>query len=597
MRITERINQEIQTFKMVYTKPNGMEHDHYDILKRIEYAREGKFYNCDDDNAVYWPLGQERAPHFSKKLNVDVKHLRPVALGDRHFYQNWGLNMRFRRWAIDTNFSSDLDDIGDGCSDCGSVVVKVVPAAEQNEEAEKTKFDVKECNLNKLYFDPSRRPINSGAVIEEHEMTEYDLKAMKEWVKYMKKNGKTVKDVIEKAERVSSGSENNEKNDQTNNIVLKYKIRERSGWFDPDETDEKELNQHCVKFNGDAKYLHGFYCGHGADEIVLWEEEIEPDDCPYYDFHIDKYKDRFLGVGVYERLFDLQKQVNELVNWNRDAAAIASLLLVYSNDKTLHGSNLIREAKSGNVLGSRLEQMPIDNRFIDDFLNQLQAIEAKADRLCLMPEPSGDDTVRGRVLSLNETASAFRGARNRILSRLITILEKKILPSLVEEWNDEDVMEIANDEVDIRVYDEIMLPFKLNQYIAREWATRKRNPTPQEKQKFLQETVQKWDREGRKLEKMKGFFNFEYGFKIDPFNEFENQELKNQTMQWIIGTIMANPAAANLPYMKQYAEENGIHPHKMSTGEMAAIMQMSMKQPEPVGAKPDGILSQVKDNG
>ena len=596
MRITERINQEIQTFKMVYTKPNGMEHDHYDILKRVEYAREGKFYDCDDPDAVYWPLGQDRAPHFAKKLNIDVKHLRPVATGDRHTYQNWIINMRFKRWSIDTGFSVDLDDIGEGSSDYGSMVAKVVPAAEQDEDAEKTKYDIKECNLNKLYFDPSRRPINSGAVIEEHEMTEYDLKRMDAWVKYLKGNDKTIKDVIEKAAKVSSGNENNERNDQTSNIIPKYKIYERSGWFDPDETKDEELDQHSVEFKGEAKYVHGFYCGNGVDEIVLWEEEIDPDDCPYYDFHIDKYKDRWLGVGVYERLFGLQKQVNELVNWNRDAAAISSLLLLYSNDKKLHGTNLIREAKSGNILGSKLEQMAIDNRFIDDFLNQLQSFESKADRLCMMPEP-GDDTVRGKVLTLNETASAFRGPRNRILSRLVTILEKKIMPSLVEKWNEEDIMDIAEDEVDIRYYDSLMLIFKLNQYIAKEWATRKRNPTMEEKQKFLQETVQKWDREGRKLEKMKGFFNFEYGFKIDPFNELENQDMKNQTMQWIIGIIMANPAAANLPYMKQFAEENGIHPHKMSTEEMAAIMQMSVKQPEPVGAKPDGILSQVKENG
>jgi hypothetical protein len=595
MRITERIKQEIQTFKMAYTLPNGLEHDHYDVLKRIEYAREGEFYDCDDDEAVYWPLGKDRAPHYSKKLNVDVKHFRPVALGDKHFYQGWILNMRFQRWAKDTGFSIDLDDLTDACTDYGSAVMKLVPAAEQGEDAEKTKYDLKECNLNKLYFDTSRRPINSGAIIEEHELTEYLLKRKNAWVEYLKGNGKTVKDVLEKAEKVSVGNENNESNNQTQTIVDKFKIYERVGEFELEEYEEKEANQHCVKFNGEPKYLHGFYCGNGADEIVLWEEEIEPEDCLYYDFHTDKYKDRFLGVGVYERLFDLQRQVNELVNYNRDAAAVASLLLFYSNNSKIQGQNIIREAKSGNILGDKLEQMAIDNRFIDDFLNQLQAIEAKADKLCLIPEP-GDDTVRGKVLTLNETASAFRSARNRILYRLFTLLEKKILPGLVEDWNEEDVMEIANDEVDIRVYDEVMLKFKMNQYIAREWA-RGVNPSMQDKQRFAQETIRTWDREGRRLEEMKGFFNFKYGFKIDPFNELENQEMKNQTMQWIITTIMANPAAANLPYMRQFAEENGIHPHKMSTEEMQAIMQASVKQPEPVGAKPDGILSQVKDNG
>jgi hypothetical protein len=114
---------------------------------------------------------------------------------------------------------------------------------------------------------------------------------------------------------------------------------------------------------------------------------------------------------------------------------------------------------------------------------------------------------------------------------------------------------------------------------------------------FIENLIAKFDREGRIIEDMKGFFNFDYGFTIDHFNEMENREEKNQVRQFLIGTMLANPAAANMPLFRQHAEENGITPHKMTVSDINQMMQASLKAPAPADSKPDAMLSQVKENG
>lgn len=594
MRITARIIQEIDTFVMPFTKPNGEEFDHYETIKKIELHREGKFYNCDDATAIFWSLGDHRAPKYAKKFGIKPRNLRIKGKGDLNYYASWVSNMRFDKWAKESGYSVDLNDLEDGIGDYGSTVMKLVPLVSNDDEYDKVAYDFQECNFNKLYFDTSKRPINSGPVIEEHEMDEYELREMDSWLKYIKKNGKSLKDVMEKAEKVNSGNENNEENNQNKTIIEKYKIYERCGVFQIDEGERKEdFNQHCVDLS-DYKphYLHGFYCGNGVDEIVLWEEEIEKEDCPYYDFHSDKYKDRFLGVGAYERIFAEQKMANELVNWNRDANRIASLLLLYSKEKGLHGTNLIQEAQSGDIYKYKLEQMGIDNRFVNEFLAQLQAIEIQADKKCMLPEPS--DTVRGQIMESNEIVSAFETSGNRILSKIAKVLEDKILPSVVEKWNDEDVFEIANDEIDIQMYDFIAIKKKINSFIAKAWA-QKYNPSPQEKQIYIQSLIAKWDREGRKITDMKGFFSFGIGVYVDFNGKNENLDKKNALTQWIVTMILSNPAAANIPYIKKMAEDNGIAPHKMSNAEMNQLMQSSIRPPQMAAPKEDAILSQKNE--
>lgn len=594
MRITSRIKQEIDTFVMPFTKPNGEEFDHYETIKKIELHREGKFYNCDDPYAIFWSLGDHRAPKYSKKLGIKPRNLKIRGKGDLNYYPSWIANMRFDKWAKESGYSVDLNDMEDAIGDYGSTVMKLVPLVSDDDEYDKVAYDFKECSFNKLFFDTSKRPINSGTVIEEHELEEYELMEMESWVKYLNKNGKSINDVMESAEIVSQGNDKNSENNQNKTLIEKYKIYERCGMFQIDDGDNQDdFGQHCVDLK-DKKphYLHGFYCGNGSDEIVLWEEEIEKEDCPYYDFHNDKYRDRFLGIGVYERLFREQKMVNELVNWNRDSNRIASLLLLYSKEKGLHGTNLIQEAQSGDIYKYKLEQMGIDNRFVNEFLAQLQSIEIQADKKCLLPEPS--ETVRGQIMESNEITSAFETSGNRILSKIAKILEEKILPSVVEKWNSEDIFEIANDEIDIQMYDFIAIRHKINTYIAREWA-KNNNPSPQEKELYIQGLIAKWDREGRRITNMKGFFEFGIGVYVDYNSRNENIDKKNALTQWIVTMILSNPAVANIPYIKKMAEDNGIAPHKMSTAEMNQLMQSSIKAPQMASPKEDAILAQKNE--
>lgn len=602
MRITQKLEQEKNTFTQKIILPNGTEFDHYDTIKKISLHREGKFHNCDDPKAVFYPLGQEQEPHFSKKLGIAPRSFKIKASGDRSYYEGWVWNMKFRQWADTSGFTMDMDDLSDTTTAYGSTVKKLVPLEAYEDDGDAIEYDFQECDFTKLYFNTEKRPINSDTVIEEHELTEYELRKKTEWIAYLEAHGKTLDDVFEKAEKVGRNNIKDESNNPADSIIEKYKIYERVGEFMIDDGENKggnDWSQHGVDItNGDPYYLHGFYCGTGDDEIVLWEEELEKDDCPYHDFHLTKYRDRFLGVGIYERLFDLQKLVNELCNYDREAARIASLLLLWSKNKGLQGLSVIRDMQSGRVLPEPLNQIDMRNPATSEFLAKLAVYEAKAQRLCLAPEPN-DDTVRGQILSTNEITTAFRPARNRILYKMFDILKNKIMPAQIAKWNDEEILEIAEDDIDIQVYDEMAVRYKLNQYIAKEWKKGK-NPSREDKARFLQNTINELEREGRRLTGMKDYFkDKQYTFTIDPFGNFDNNDKKSQVRQWAIGMIMSNPAVANLPYFKQELEDNGIPPHKVSTSQIAQIMQASIKPPQAdtTAQKPDRILSQVKENG
>ena len=88
-----------------------------------------------------------------------------------------------------------------------------------------------------------------------------------------------------------------------------------------------------------AKYYHYIGTGTGdqsveivMDEIKIDKKTSRPEGFPYYDFHGERIKGRWLGLGVAERLFDIQEQVNTLINQNNEVNNIASLLLFRTAD-------------------------------------------------------------------------------------------------------------------------------------------------------------------------------------------------------------------------------------------------------------------------
>lgn len=556
-------------------------YNHYEIIHRINCYANHKFYKYDEPDALFYPIGSQRVPHFAKKLDLDSKDFRMVGLGDANYLQSWIINNRYRSWVNDTHFPINLDDITEGCATYGSSLWKTYEV--ENPDANQKKYDLFECDYEDIYYDTSLDDISEGSIIELHKMTELELlHKEKIWTASDDKKETTITKALKQAEKVTSETNGVEKI----GVIMKFKIWERWGDYRKD---------------GELKYYHHFICGKGDNEVILFEEEKKREDCPYIQFHISKFRNRNLRVGVYERTFGIQEEANILVNYNRKNREIANLLLFISKEQGIYGLNLLEEAESGQVIDSnQLKQLQITSQYFSAFLSELATLELKADKLCLTPDvitgdtlPSGT-TFRGQATLTNVATSAFKSARDRIGFNLFKFLTDKVMPAEVEKWNKEKTIKIAEYDEDVRLYDAINLKYYVTEYRIRSLKMKGREPTAEETDTFTNNLVEKWNREGRVLEHGKNFFNFKFGFVMNATGENANQEQRNNAYDNIITRLERNPALANNYYFRQYAEENGITPIRMTMGEIQTLQSNQASPPGTANSQSDKLLSAVK---
>ena len=404
-------------------------------------------------------------------------------------------------------------------------------------------------NLMNIYFDPLIDDIRNTDKVEYHYMTKQELME-KDWFR----------------------------DDMQPEDDGKYKIWEYWGY-------EGEQFKQVVGY------------GEGEKELVLSDLEMSEDDDPYYDFHLTAYKGTWLRVGVVERLFTIQEQVNRLVNYNEKNNEISSLLLLRTNDPNTSG-NVLRGAESGQIVNSAdLQQIGITNSYLNEFIAQLQKLEARADELCYTPQivrgeqsPAGTPFRSTAVVS-NNAKSSFRFIRERIGETLSYILKEKILPGVVSSWNKGETVDLASSLEDVRIFEDYYTISLIKEFMKKK-AESGYLVEVNELAKFVEQNINNLDRKGRKIKIPKGFFDFKWGIKFNVTGESVDKAQRNGAYESILTWIQSNPAIQDNPYFRQYVEDNGITPIRLTKQEMQQ-MQPQGGQPQPMNAGQDKLLQAV----
>lgn len=581
--LSDLINQEIASFKGQINISETSTFDHYDTIQKINNYRNNKFHSNSDADDIFWNLAKARMPYFLKKLRLKQKNFKMYAKGDNNFYQGWIANMRFQKWARESGFTLDLEDLKENVAIYGTVVMKLISKEDARtlDDEKISKFNLEPVFFTNLFYDTSTPDIINSTVIEYHEMTELQLRS-KQGI-WDESGPNTIQKALEQAKIVQGTS--------ADNVLTKYIIYERWGEYKDDMNDIEEK----------VKYRQYFVCGEGDKEVKLYKKDAnKKKDFPYIDFHLNAYQGRHLRVGVYERLFELFKRINRLINENAQASAIASLLLMSSSEEDLVGVNLLDQSVSGQIVDTKdLKQIGITNNDFNAFASELSIIDRQADLLCMTPEVStgnlpADATVRGQILSANEITSAFETSVDRIGFKVSKVLLEKIIPSQVAGWNKEDIVEIAEYEIDIRIYDFKFATSKLNEWLEDQFE-KGNNPTPEQQKAWVDRMITRLNVEGRKVTNMKGFFDFEFGFYMNPTGYNENKERKNETSTNAINMILSNPNVTKLPIFRQLLEDNNITPFRLTDEEIAELLTTSEGGAKVAQAKSDELLSQVKE--
>ena len=563
MTIGTQAYKEIKTFKSA-TDNNGFNQCNNNL--RIDKYVRGEYIDCSDPNALFWQLATPRIPLYAKSIDMDTKNFSMIGIGKFNWFKAFIANARFRKWAIDTRLAITLDDTSNGIATYGSMVWK--------KSFENKKVTLNEVNLKNIYFDQSVKNIIDSPVIELHYMSEMEVK---------RRYPEQANEIIQKA-----GKEEADDN-KTDEEVSKYEIAERWGEYKNEEDDN-------------VKYMHSITAGSGDNEVVIVEDEIKTDsegmpvDFPYFDFHGERVPGRWQAMGVVERLFPLQEQINKLVNQNDKTNDIASLLLFRTVDTNTTG-NLLDSVQSGQIINSQdLQQMAIDNRFLSAFISQLQNIEAKADSLCYINDSISGDTppsgvpFRSLAVATRAAASTFRYIKTSIGEKMGWVLQEQIMPDVVKGFNKEDIFDIMEDNADVRLYDQMKIEDGIKKYMKGE-AKKGMTVIFEENIAIEASRIQTELERGGRQETVN--IDFKWGIRMNPTGESVDKNTKNAAIDGALQDMSANPAIVNTPLFQQKLENNGIPPFRLTPQEQAQLEQ-SQGQPLPEKAQPDK-LSQLAE--
>lgn len=523
-----------------------------DTVRKIDFYINNKYTERSDD-AIFWNISNHRITHFAKLISPDTKDFYPYGIGQHNFLQAWALRKKVKAWFDDEAFYKTLNDTGEGLATYGSQVWK--------KYKEDGKTCVEEVKLNNIYFDQSAECIEDVDIVEFHNLSNHDL-----WEKDGIWDSEGIRKIFKKEK------------DKT-----KHEIWEFTGFYSEEE-DVKPIYKHVIGY------------GYGADEIILWEEELDEDECPYLDFHLGKYRGTWLRMGVVQRLFDLQERVNQLVNQNAQATEIASLLLLKSANQDITG-NVLEQAVNGQIIGDEtLQQIGITNTGLNQFVQELQLINQQADKLCLTPEivqgeasPS-NTTFRGIAVVNAGAVTAFKNYRQDFFEKIAEFLLSDVFPSLVKKWNRDNMIEMSEDDEDVDAYDKAVL-----NYLKKEAILNGTLVTPEVEQEMIKSIEEGYSKGGRQIELSKDFFNFKWGFKMMATDESVDKSAQNDAYFNALQMTGANPTLTEIPLFKQYLENNGISPQKMTPKQREQLQQAAQgtnQMPEP--KQPDALLAQAK---
>jgi hypothetical protein len=559
MLISEVIQSEDQKYKNETVKiTDGFYFSQYRTIQRINRYINNQFWSCQDPDAVFWNISNPLIPLFAKSIDLDSKDFRVSGIGNIHEFQAFVINLKFRRWvSVDTSvndgqttdnaFGITLDDTSTGITTYGSSVWKKVEKSEG--------VTIEEVNLSNLRMDPTVKDLIDSPVIEFHYMSETQIR--NKW-------SEKADEIIEKGKEARDGEDN-----QSETTVEEYEIWERWGSYRENEDD-------------DYKYMHYIGSGYGEFEVIIFDEEIKldkdgkPKDFPYYDFHVGKYAGRFLRIGVVERLFELQEQANTLVNQNHESNQIASLLLMRTSDPETQG-NILQSAVSGQIINSQdMQQIGIDNRFAANFFSNLNRIEEQARALCFITESVSGETppsgvpFRSFAVASNASNNTFDYIKTSVGIKMGLVVEKQIMPSLVKKWNKEEFIKIAQNEDDIRLYDEAVVRLAVKNYML-DRASKGLAIFEEDVQQVKEDTLIALEK-GERIEPIgKNFFDFKYGISMNPVGESVDKNAKNAAIDAAMQDMLANPAVVNTPLYREKLEINGISPFRLTQEEQQEL--------------------------
>ena len=332
--------------------------------------------------------------------------------------------------------------------DSSGQAAKLNSAVEQGTEWgnviwKKTEKDYRVLELDKvMVLNQTAKTLKSSDVIEEECLTVSEIRKVEAW---------TNKDELIKTF----------KEDETDSSPEFY-IYERNG-----EISEKEFYAIKESEGGKGKknassdkYLLAKIVVGGVEKdsptTVLFCEEIK--EMPYREYHRSSFSGRWLRVGLYEQLMDIQTRANEIGNQIARGLEWASKTIFKSGDKII-AQNIITDLQSGDIVKSKdLSQVDVRMQGLDQLIADWNRLMVLADQISNSYEvvtggqlPSATPFRLGLLQNTNAN-KLFDFIREKLCIAFESVIKDWVLDEAMKDIKAKDVIRLSQDDDSLKSY-------------------------------------------------------------------------------------------------------------------------------------------------
>ena len=432
----KKIETEIMNYKTnSYEMLDGYSFSAYKLLRRIGLYKAQVYSKGKTDsqgNYKYWfDIITPRVNSEVKNIDFDTKDILLYSEVKNDSMRVMLANIAIKDYLAKSGEAAKLNETVEQGSEWGNVVWKKVAKD----------YKILELN-NVMVLNQTAKSLEDSDVIEYECMLSGDLrKKMDVW--------DNVEELIKSAKP------------DVDKSAPEFYIYERNG-----EINEKEYNQAKKKEGGkeDKFFLTKVIVG-GIEKdkptTILFCEKI--DDKPYKEYHRSSYSGRWLRMGLYEVLMDIQTRANEIGNQISRGLEWASKKVFASPDRLL-AQNILTDLQNGDVVRTS-SLVSVDTRMvgIDQLIADWNRLMVLADQLANSYEvvtgessPSGTPFRLAAQQNLNAN-KLFDFIREKLSIAFQEVIEEWILPTLLKDLKTKEILRITSDSGVLNRYYEVIV--------------------------------------------------------------------------------------------------------------------------------------------
>src|SRR3990167_1349881 len=435
----EKITKEISSYKQTsYEMTEGYSFSAYKLLRRIGIYKAQVYPTGKTDsqgNYKYWfDIITPRVYSEIKNIDFDRKDIVLYSDAKADAIRILLANAAMDDFLKDFGEAEKLNEAVEQGSEWGNIVWKKISGG----------YRILELN-NVMVLNQMAKTLNESDVIEYDCMLSSDLR---------KKKGVWNDDKVE--ELLKLGTEKVDK------AGIEFHIYERNG-----EVSEKEYNEaQGNKLAGsEDKFILVKAIVGGTDKekptLTLFCEKIAKK--PYKEYHRSSYAGRWLRMGMYEILMDIQTRANEIGNQIARGLEWASKKIFYSKDKII-AQNILTDLQNGDIIKTE-SLSAVDTRMagMDQLIADWNRLMQMADALANSYEvvtgessPSGTPFRLAAQQNLNAN-KLFDFIREKLATAFQSVVEDWILPKVLKDLKTKEILRITQDSGVLNRYYEALI--------------------------------------------------------------------------------------------------------------------------------------------